>query len=170
MAHVAGVRNFQLLGFGRRDEPERVAANHHVSQSLLDRWHVARNALASRTAGFVMRVFLDGLRSRPIWGTGAVTVQTQNICRLPKQGIIRSAVGIVARETRNPVRIHNTRYKVIALHPVFMRSAVGKMCERRLAKFVRLQFPKIAQLQTDLIADRPVIVFSGNGIGQRASL
>ena len=59
MAYVARIWNLQALGLGRRDEAERMAANVHAGNGLLDLRHVAFNAFAAGTARLVMGVLLD---------------------------------------------------------------------------------------------------------------
>ena len=64
MAYVACIRNFQAGGFAWRDKPERVTTDVHISDFLLDFWHVAAYALIASGSGSVMRVRLNTCRVR----------------------------------------------------------------------------------------------------------
>lgn len=59
MAGRAGIRYAGLLRLARSDESEGVRRHVAILDRLLDRWHVAGDALASRTVRSVMRVLTD---------------------------------------------------------------------------------------------------------------
>jgi hypothetical protein len=99
-----------------------------------------------------------------------MALQTENIGRLQQIRVILSSVNIMATETTHAVRIHRALNEIVALHPILMRGAVGKMRESLLAKRVLLELPEILEVQPDTEADRPVVVFSADRIFQRLSL
>ena len=65
MAGVAGIGHFGTFRQRRGDESKRVAADHDVSDGLLDLRHVAVGAFVSWTISPVVRVLFDGSRMRP---------------------------------------------------------------------------------------------------------
>ena len=75
--------------------------------------------------------------------------------------VVRRAVSVVAIETRDPAPIHHALHKVVALHPVFVSGAVGEIKKiLRFTKRVVFQLPIIGELQADVIAHGPVVIFS----------
>ena len=60
--------------------------------------------------------------------------------------------------------------EIIALHSILVSGAFWEMRESRLAEGVVFEMPKIAEIESGSIADRPVVIFPFDGIGQRASL
>ena len=75
MAQVAGIWNLQRIRIPRRDEVKGVASNILVSDRLFDFRHVTGDALATRTAGFMMGMPFDGGRVRPGLRVWAVTAK-----------------------------------------------------------------------------------------------
>jgi hypothetical protein len=73
----AGIRDFVLVGHGRRDEGESVSADFDVCNGGLDLRHVAGDAFASGRAGFVVRVLLEGGCAGAVEGHGAVAIETE---------------------------------------------------------------------------------------------
>ena len=61
-------------------------------------------------------------------------------------------------------------HEVIALHAILMSGAIGEMREGRFTEGVVFEPPKIAEVEADAIADRPVVILPFDGIRQRASL
>ena len=61
-------------------------------------------------------------------------------------------------------------HEVIALHAILVSGAIGEMREGRFTEGVVFEPPKIAEVEADAIADRPVVILPFNGIGQRAFL
>jgi len=55
-----------------------------------------------------------------------MAVEANLIGWLPELRIIAGAVDVMARKAGYPVAIHDTLHKIIALHPVLVRGAVGK--------------------------------------------
>ena len=170
MAEIARIRNLQRLRLLRPNETERVAADFHVAESLCDCRHVTGNARAARAAGGVMRVLLDAGGMRPILRVGAMAGQAHRVARLAHHRLIFRAVRIVATETRDAARVHEALNEIIALHAVLVRGAVGKMGEARFAELVLFQLPKIRKVQSNVKADRPVVVLAFDRICQRAPL
>lgn len=69
LIHVAGsarIRDFVQFGLCGRDEAERVAAHHHLPESLLDLGHVARHAFIAGASGLVMGVLFDASGTGPV--------------------------------------------------------------------------------------------------------
>ena len=67
MAKVAGIRDFQRIGFTRRNEAESVASHVNIRNSLLDFGHMARYAVAAGASRSMVGV-LD--ERRPAWTVG----------------------------------------------------------------------------------------------------
>ncbi len=61
-------------------------------------------------------------------------------------------------------------HEVIALHAILVSGAIGEMREGRFTEGVVFESPKLAEVEADAIADRPVVILPFNGIDQRASL
>src|SRR5258708_2633429 len=124
---------------------------------------MAGDALTARTAVLVMRMLLQ---SRCVWAVGrrgAVTVQTDLVRGLSKLGIVPAAMHVVAGSAGNSALIHHTLHKVIALHPVFVGSAIREVREGRLPQGMIFELPVVLEVKTDAIAHRPVVVFSFDG-------
>jgi len=79
-------------------------------------------------------------------------------------------MNIVAREAGDTSAVHDALSKVIALHAILMSCAIGEMREGHFTEGVVFELPKIAEVESDAIADRPVVILPFDGIGQRASL
>ena len=77
---------------------------------------------------------------------------------------------VVATETCHAMGVHGALDKIVALHPVLVRGAVGKMRKGLLTGLMLFKFPKIFEVEAHLEAYRPIVVFSLNGIGQRLPL
>ncbi len=67
--------------------------------------------------------------------------------------IIFGAVDIVAAEAGDAAPVHYTLHEIVALHAVFVRGAIGEVCEGGLAESVLFQLPKIAEVQAHVIAN-----------------
>ena len=79
-------------------------------------------------------------------------------------------MNIVASEASDAAAVHEALHEVIALHAIFVSSAIGEMREGHFTEGVVFELPKIAEVESDAIADRPVVILPFDGIGQRASL
>ena len=167
---VARIGYLQRIGLAGRDELEGVAAHVDVRNGLLDLGHVAGDALATRAANLVMRMCLDGRRMRTVLRVRAVAVQAYLLGRLPQYCVVFGAVHVMATKARDATRVHQALHEVVALHSIFVRSAIGKVCERGLTELVLFQLPKISQILADVKAHRPVVVLTRDGILQRLAL
>src|SRR5271154_2197216 len=76
----------------------------------------------------------------------------------------------MATETAHTVRVHCALDKIIALHPILMRGAVGEMSEGLLTRLVLLQLPEILEIHADLEAHRPVVILAIDRVTQRLPL
>lgn len=170
MAYRARIRNLEPLSLGRRDELEGVAPDVHVGELLRDLRHVAANAFVSWAPWLVVRVRLNARGARSVRRMWAVTVETQHIRWFQQIGIILRAMHIVAAEAAHAVGIHHALYKVIPLHAILMRRAIGEMHEGLLTQTVLFQFPEILKVLSHLKAHRPVVISSAKGIVERLSL
>src|ERR1035437_1246469 len=77
---------------------------------------------------------------------------------------------IVAIEAGDAAPVHDALHKIVPLHPVLVRRAVGKMREALLAQSMLFQLPVIPQVQSHVETHRPVVILSLDGIVQRAPL
>lgn len=170
MANITGVRDFQRVTRCRRDEVKRVAPHVHVGDRLLDLRHMTSDALVALATFFVMCVLLNRWRARAVRRVWAVTIEAQNVGRLPQERIVFRAMYVMATETGDAARVHEAGHEVITLHAILMGSPIGEMRERRLAKFVLLQFPEIVQPLTHMEADGPVVGVSYTGRGHALPL
>ena len=143
MTTGAGIWNFELIGFFRRYEIERVTANVHISNCLFNQRHMAGNALRSWAVRCVMRMLFNRCRARTIGGSRIVACQTDLPDRFNQIGVIGCAMNIVAAEAGHTPAVHQALDKVIALHPVLVSVAICEVGESRLTEFVIFQFPII---------------------------
>jgi hypothetical protein len=164
------VGNLILVRHGRRDHPEGVRVDFHVSQSGLDLRHMARDALASCTAGFVTSVLFECRRPWPVRRQGTMTIQTDLVNRLSKLRIVAGAMCVMATETCNAASIHDALHEVVPLHPVLARRSVGEIRKAGLTKRVVFQHPEILQLKSYVVPNWPVVVPPFNGTGTGSSL
>jgi len=67
-----------------------------------------------------------------------VAGQAKSVTSLTDNSRILRTVRIVATETGNAPRVHETLNEIVALHAVLMSSPVGEMCESCFAKLVVL--------------------------------
>jgi len=112
----------------------------------LNRRHVTRHALASPAALFVMGVPIDCGRVRTIGCRWAVAIQANLVGRFSELGVVRGAVNVVTGVTSNSATVHDALRKVISLHPVLVRRAVGEIIEGRLTQGAVLQLPEVLQV------------------------
>ena len=137
-----------------------MAADFHVAESLGNCRHMTGRASTARAAGRVVRVLLDAGGMRPILCVGAVACQAHCILRFAQHRLVFCAVRIVAAETGDAARIHQALNEIVALHAVLVRGAVRKMREARFTELVLFEPPKIRKAQSDVEADRPVVVLA----------
>ena len=77
---------------------------------------------------------------------------------------------IVATETGNAPSVHEAPDEIIPLHPVLVCRPVCEVGEGCPPELVFLQLPEVHQVQANMEADRPVIVFSFDRIFQWSAL
>src|SRR5215469_393538 len=162
MTRCAGIRNLIFVGHRRRNETKCVSVNHGIWWAFcFNCRHVARDALTSGTAVLVMRVFLDRRCSWAVRRGGSVTIKTELISGLTQLRVIRRAVNVVAIETRDAATIHYTLHKIVSLHPVLVCRAVREIKKiLRFSKSVVFQLPIILEVNSHVIPNRPVVIFS----------
>lgn len=105
-----------------------MARHKIIAQCLLDLRHVARNALASGTTRGVVRMLAD----RAVQAGGVfrvMTAQTKLVSGSNQIGRVLIAVHVVAIEAADVAVIHHALREIVALHPVFVRGAVGPIKE-----------------------------------------
>ena len=170
MTTRARVGNLGRLSQCGRDEAKRVTSHHHIGDGLRDSRHVARYTFVAAAAGFVMGVCLDGCRVRPVGRGWPMALQAHHGSGLQEVRIIGSAVNIMTTEAGHALRVHDAGRKVIALHPVLVRRAVGEVSERRFAQLMIFQLPIISEFQTGSKTDWPVVILAGDRVLQRTAL
>ena len=70
----------------------------HISDRLLDFWHVAGDAVVALRTGFMVRVRLNGCGMRPVWRFRTVAFQADHIRGFDEQsGVLRSMHIVAAR-------------------------------------------------------------------------
>ena len=102
-----------------------------------------------------------------IW---TVAYATYSVDRLAQHRLIRRPVRVVAGETGHPARIHEALHEVVTLHAVFVSGTVGEMGESERAQLMRLELPKVGQVQPDVVPHRPVVISPLDRILKRLSL
>ena len=120
-----------------------MAPDIDVGDRLLDLGHMARDALVPTAARLVMRVLLDGGGVRPVGRVRAMTVEAQDVGRLPQHCVIVVAMHVVTTEAGDAALVHQADGEVVALHAILVSGAVAEVGEGGLPEFVRLQFPEI---------------------------
>lgn len=81
VAGCARIRNFICSRHRRGNESKGVAADVLIGERLFDLWHVTRDALPARAAGFVVRVFFDRARMRTVRRARTVAFEAHHVCR-----------------------------------------------------------------------------------------
>jgi hypothetical protein len=99
-----------------------------------------------------------------------MAIQANLIGRLPELCVIAGAVDVMARETGYPVAIHDALRKIIALHSILVRGAIGEEQEVGLPQCAVFELPEILKARTDLVTDRPIVIFPLNWNGSRTPL
>ena len=118
----------------------------HWLPALLSLWCVCSSIVAVRG---------------PFGDEGPHNLGAEGIGGLPQLRVVRRAVNVVAIETGDAAPIHHALHKVIALHPVFVGGAVREIKKiLRFSKRVIFQLPIVRELQSDVIADGPIAIFS----------
>lgn len=99
-----------------------------------------------------------------------MALQAENVCRLQQVGVVLRSVNIMATEAAHTVRVHRTLNKIVALHAILMRGAIGKMSESLLTRLMLFKLPEIFEVHSHLKTNRPVVVSSVDWIAQRLPL
>ena len=84
-----------------------------------------------------------------------MALQAQHLGRHQEVRIVARAVDVVAHVATHTVRVHLALYKIVSLHAVLVRGAVGEMSEALFAQGVIFQLPVIAEIHTYLESNRP---------------
>ncbi len=115
-----------------------------------------------------MRVLSKSGLTRSVSRPGPMAVETNFIYRLAQLRVIFGPMHVVAIEAGDAAPVHHTLHKIISLHAVLVRGAVGEVGKSQFAKLVIFQLPEIPQIQPNAIPNRPVIIFSLDRIAQQA--
>nr|WP_274966873.1 hypothetical protein [Acidibrevibacterium fodinaquatile] len=97
-----------------------------IAQFALNRRHVTSGAGAARAIGAMMRVGRNGLRVGTILGICTVAGKAQIIALGAHHCRIVAAVRIMTGKARHAAPVHQALDKIVALHAVFMRRAIGE--------------------------------------------
>lgn len=146
VARSTGVGDFVFVGGGGWDEGESVGADFRIRQGGLDFGHVAGDAAAAGGPGFVMGVGFERGRVRAVEGLRAVAIEAKLVGGLAELSIVAGAVSIVATEAGNAAAVHQALYEVVALHAVFVGSAVREIHEAGGAEGVVFELPEITEI------------------------
>ena len=131
---------------------------------------MARYALIAGAPRFVMCVFFNRCRVRPVRRTLGRDIQAHHIGWFDQQMPCfrcREHRGTGAFDSAG---VHHALDEVVSLHAVLVGGAIGEMREGCLAQLVLFQFPEVLQLGADVESYRPVVVFSFDRVVQRLSL
>src|ERR1700719_3360715 len=77
---------------------------------------------------------------------------------------------IVAAKARNAASIHQAVDEVVALHAVLVRGPVREVREGGLAELVLFELPVVLKIFADIVADRPIVIFALDRVGERLAL
>lgn len=155
-----------LIRHSGADESKGVASDILVRQCLLNLRHVTLYALPTWAAGLVVRVLFDRARVRSVRRAWAMAFEAHYVCRFNQQSLVLSPMDVAAAGALHAPRIHDTLDEIIALHPVLVRGAVRKMCERHFTKFVLFKLPEVLQLSAHLESHRPVVILTADWVLQ----
>lgn len=136
----------------------------------LDLRHVTGNTGAALASRPVMGVLFQGGGMRTIWRVGAMAIQANLIDGFSQLRIVAGTVRIVTRGTGDFMPVHDALHKIVTLHSILARGAVGKIVEVGLTECAVLQLPIVSQWLSYRVTNRPVVVFALNRIVQRPSL
>jgi hypothetical protein len=131
---------------------------------------MARNAFAASAVPRVVRVLFYARGVRPVLRLGAMARQAKNVTPLTHNSRIVRTVRIVATETANPPRVQEALNEIVALHAVLVGGPVGEVRKSCFTKLVFLQPPEVREVQPDMKADGPIVIFSVDGIFQWSAL
>jgi hypothetical protein len=90
-----------------------------------------------------------------------VTIEAELANRLAQLRVIFRAVNVMTVETRDAATIHHALHEVVALYAVLVCGSVWVVEEIRwFAEPVAFQLPIIRQLQSPVIANRPIAILA----------
>jgi hypothetical protein len=115
-----------------------MASDIDVTDRLCDLRHMARNAFVASAVPRVVRVQFYARGVRPVLRIGSMARQAKSITPLTHNSRILRTVRIVATETSNAPRVHETLNEIVALHAVLVSGPVGEVRESRFAELVFL--------------------------------
>lgn len=136
----------------------------------LDLRHVTGNTGAALASRPVMRMLFQGGGVRTIWRVRAMAIEANLIGGLSQLRIVAGTMRIVTRGTADFMPVHDALRKIVALHSILARSAVGKIVKVGLTQCAVLQLPIVSQWLSNRVTNWPVVVFALNRIVQRPSL
>lgn len=163
MASRTGIRDFIFVGHCGGYEGKGMRSHLHIRNCYFDFGHVTSNATASCRVFFVMRMLFDGGGARAIQRKGTVTIHAEFVRWFSQLCVIVRAMHIVATKAGHAATVHHTLYKIIPLHTVLVRRAIGVVCKGRFAKRILFQLPIISQIQTHTVSDRPIVILAFDG-------
>jgi hypothetical protein len=151
MARCARIRDPVLVGHLRWDESECVGMHECPGHTLgFNSRHMTGDALVSRASFLMVRMLLESSSVRAVRARRAVTIQANLLCGLSELSIVGGPMYIVTRGTGNAAAVHHALRKVVSLHAILVRRAVGKIVEGGLSKRAVLQLPIVASFRPTL--------------------
>ena len=146
--------------------------NHGVGWPFrLNRRHVARYALASGAAVFVMRVFFKSSSARPVGRQRAMAIQTKLVGWLSELRVISGAVSVVTIEACDSASVHHALHEIVSLHAVLVCGSIRIMKKiRGRAESMILELPIVPELPAHVVANRPIVILAFDRIRERLSL
>ena len=115
-------------------------------------------------------MFFECSRVWTIERHGSVAIEAEFVDGLSKLGVVLRAVYVVAIEAGDSTPIHHALHEIIALHSVFVSSAISEVRECSLAEFVFFERPEVCQLESHTITHRPIEIRALNRTTDWASL
>src|SRR5262249_23098355 len=92
----------------------------------------------------------------PLGGIGPWQGEQTAAPRVVGTGVVGVTGSCVAAEAGHPALVHLALDEIVALHPILMRRAVGKVRERRCAGRMFLETPEVTEPSALVEPDRPV--------------
>jgi hypothetical protein len=165
MTGSARIGNFVLVGHRGINKVKRVGAHFAVGDGGFHLGHMASDALAPSRTGFVVGMKLESRGTRTFRGHRGMAIEAELIHGLAELRVVLRPVDIMTTETGDSATVHQALHKVVSLHAVFVGCTIGKMVEAKIAQFVIFQLPEIMEILTDMIAHRPIVLFSFDRAG-----
>ena len=81
-----------------------------------------------------------------------------------------AAMRIMTTGALHTMRVHHALHKIVPLHSILVTRTVRVVRERRITEFVLLQLPVFLEIIAHMKTNRPVEIFTLNGILERLSL